>query len=124
MHPVFRTLESLLSSRRRARVGAAAAAVATVVARRAIAGVVEPLESRRMFAVTASVAGGVLTVTGDDNPNAITVSRDVAGNLTVNNGAVAITGGTATVATITSIHAFGLGGNDAITIDDTNGSLP
>lgn len=34
---------------------------------------------------------GVLTITGDTLPNIIVVSRDLAGNLRVNNGTVAIT---------------------------------
>jgi Ca2+-binding RTX toxin-like protein len=90
----------------------------------AVFGAIESLESRRMFAVTANAAGGVLTVLGDLNPNTITVSRDVAGNLKVNNGAVAITGSAANVNTITSIHVFGLGGNDNIALNETNGVLP
>jgi len=77
-----------------------------------------------MYSVTASAAGGVLNVLGDNGSNAITVSRDVAGNLLVNNGAVAITGSPATVATITSIHVSGLDGNDNIALDETNGALP
>src|SRR4051812_22710146 len=85
---------------------------------------VEPLESRRMFAVTASFAGGVLTVNGDNNANTITVSRTVAGNLLVNNGAVAITGAAATIANTTRINVSGSGGNDSITLDQTNGALP
>ncbi len=87
-------------------------------------GAIEPLESRQMFAVTASAAGGVLTVVGDLNPQTITVSRDVAGNLKVNNGGVAITGSPATVGTINSIHVFGLGGSDRLALDETNGVLP
>ena len=86
--------------------------------------VFEPLESRRMYSVTASSAGGVLTVLGDNAPNTITVSRDVAGNLLVNNGAVAISGSAANVATTTSIHVSGLDGNDNIALDETNGALP
>src|SRR5690349_14481287 len=59
---------------------------------RAVTSTLEPLESRRLYAVTATTAGGVLTVLGDDNPNAIVVSRDVAGNLLVNGGNVPIVG--------------------------------
>src|SRR3954453_8763243 len=65
---------------------------------RAVDHTLEALESRRLFAVTAAVNGGVLTVTGDNGNNAITVSRDLAGTLFVNGGAVAISGGTPTVA--------------------------
>jgi Ca2+-binding RTX toxin-like protein len=86
----------------------------------------ESLESRRLFAVTASLAGGVLDVLGDAGANAITVSRDVAGNITVKSGAnvVAVTGGAPTVATVQTIKVTGSGGSDAITLDETNGPLP
>src|SRR5689334_1949153 len=97
----------------------------TVAFDRAVSAMFEPLESRRLYAVTASAGGGVLTVLGDNNPNAITVSRDAAGNLLVNNGAVPITGATpATVANIQRIDVQGSDGNDAITLDETHGVLP
>jgi Ca2+-binding RTX toxin-like protein len=85
---------------------------------------IESLESRRLLAVTAVFAGGVLTVTGDNNANAITVSRDVAGKVLVNNGAVVISGSTATTGNTTSIDVFGLGGNDNLALNETNGVLP
>ena len=50
-------------------------------------------------------ATGVLTITGGALGNAITVSRNAAGNLLVNGGAVSMTGGTPTVAnTLSLIH--------------------
>jgi len=67
---------------------------------------------------------GILAATGDNAGNTITFSRDPAGNLLVNGGTVAIAGGTATVANTTRIQGFGLGGNDTITLDETNGALP
>src|SRR5215211_5575944 len=94
------------------------------IVRAAAAAALEPLEGRRLFAVTASFTGGVLTVLGDNNPNAITVSRDAAGNLRVNNGAVLIGGGTATIANTTLIKVIGSGGNDSLALDETNGVLP
>ncbi|MFL6068354.1 MAG: calcium-binding protein, partial [Gaiellaceae bacterium] len=75
-------------------------------------------------AVTATFSGGTLTVFGDGAGNAITVSRDVAGRILVNGGAVTVLGGTPTVANTSLIQAFGLGGNDIITINETNGALP
>jgi hypothetical protein len=50
------------------------------------------------MAVTASFdpASGVLIVIGDVLDNTITVSRNAAGNILINGGAVAIVGGTAT----------------------------
>lgn len=67
---------------------------------------------------------GVLTITGDDLPNIIVVSRDVAGNLRVNDGTVAIAGGTPTVANTTLIQIFGGAGNDQLSLDETHGDLP
>jgi Ca2+-binding RTX toxin-like protein len=86
----------------------------------------ESLESRSYFAVTASFlpSAGVLTVFGDNLDNNITVSRDAAGKLFVNGGAVSVLGGTATVANTATIQVFGQGGNDTITLSETNGALP
>src|SRR6185436_2867816 len=84
----------------------------------------EPLESRRLYAVTAASAAGVLTVTGDQGSNAITISRDAAGHLLVNNGAIAIAGPTATVANTQLIKVLAGGGNDNVILDETNGLLP
>jgi Ca2+-binding RTX toxin-like protein len=66
----------------------------------------------------------LLSVFGDGLTNAITLSRDAAGSLLVNGGAVPVVGGKATVANTTTIQAFGLGGNDMIALDETNGALP
>ena len=41
-----------------------------------------------------AASGGILTVFGDANPNAITLSRDAAGKIFVNGGAVPVIGGT------------------------------
>jgi Ca2+-binding RTX toxin-like protein len=87
---------------------------------------VESLSERILPAVTASFipSVGLLTVIGDSHDNTITVSRDAAGKILVNGGAIAIRGGTATVANTTTISVFGLGGNDAIALDEANGALP
>ena len=52
------------------------------------------------MAIVASFlpASGVLTVLGDALNNPITLSRNAAGTILVNGGAVAIKGGTATIA--------------------------
>src|SRR5215208_2033065 len=78
------------------------------------------------MAVTAtfSPTSGLLTVFGDNLDNTITTSRNAAGNLLVNGGAVAILGGTATVANTSLIQVFGQGGNDIITLSEINGALP
>src|SRR5215208_4576436 len=76
------------------------------------------------MAVVASFSAGVLSVFGDSLNNTITTSRNAAGNLLVNGGAVAITGGTATVANTSLIQVFGQGGDDVITLNESNGALP
>src|SRR6478672_370970 len=78
------------------------------------------------MAVTASFdpTSGMLSVFGDALDNTITVSRDAAGTILINGGAVVIQGGTATVANTSLIQGFGLGGNDTITLDESNGALP
>ena len=75
-------------------------------------------------AVTSSFSNGVLTVNGDSLDNNITVSRNAAGNILVNGGAVAVVGGTPTVANTAEIKVFGLGGRDVLTLSETNGALP
>jgi Ca2+-binding RTX toxin-like protein len=77
-------------------------------------------------AVTASFssAGGVLTGFGDSLDNTITLSRDAAGKILVNGGAVPVLGGTPTVANTSLLRVFGQGGNDVITINETNGAMP
>jgi Ca2+-binding RTX toxin-like protein len=67
---------------------------------------------------------GILTITGDDLPNVITVSRNAAGAILINGGTVAIQGGTPTVANTTLIQIFGKEGNDQLALDETNGALP
>jgi Ca2+-binding RTX toxin-like protein len=75
-------------------------------------------------ATTASFSAGTLTVIGDVNNNTITVSRDAAGKLLVNGGAVAVIGGTPTVANTALIQVFGQAGNDTVTLSEVNGALP
>lgn len=69
-------------------------------------------------------ASGVFTVTGGNNDNAITVSRDAVGILRVNGGAVTITGGTPSVANTVRIDLFGRAGDDQLVLDESNGALP
>lgn len=75
-------------------------------------------------AVTGSFTAGTLTVFGDSLDNNVSVSRNAAGQLLVNGGAVAVPGGTPTVANTSLIQVFGLGGNDVITLNESNGALP
>ena len=78
------------------------------------------------MAVTAffSPGAGTLSVLGDSLANSLALSRDAAGNLLVNSGAVAIKGGIATVANTFKIQAFGTAGDDFITFNETLGALP
>src|SRR5262245_26419458 len=70
----------------------------------------EQLGERVTPAVNAFFAAGQLTVIGDAADNAIVVSRDAAGNIKVNGGAVRILGGTPTTANTARMQVFGLGG--------------
>ena len=78
------------------------------------------------MAITARFlrGAGILTEFGDNLDNTLTTSRDAAGIILVNGGAVAVQGGTPTVANTSLIQVFGLGGNDTLTLDETNGALP
>jgi Ca2+-binding RTX toxin-like protein len=88
--------------------------------------VFEPLEARRLLAVMAtfSAGNGILTVFGDGADNIIEISRNAAGNILVNGGAVAVSGGTPTVANTALFQVFGLSGQDTITLNEANGALP
>jgi Ca2+-binding RTX toxin-like protein len=66
---------------------------------------------------------GVLSVFGDAAKNKVTVSRNAAGTLLVNGGAVAVDG-QPTVANTAQIQVFGQAGDDTITIDESNGAIP
>ena len=75
-------------------------------------------------ATTATFSNGVLMVTGDAASNSIVISRDAAGQILVNGGAVPISGGTPTVANTSLIRVLGLAGNDGIALDQSSGALP
>jgi Ca2+-binding RTX toxin-like protein len=86
----------------------------------------ESLGERILPAVTASFlpAAGILSVFGDAQANTIVVSRNAAGTILVNGGAVPVVGGTPTVANTALIQVLGLFGNDQIALDESNGALP
>jgi Ca2+-binding RTX toxin-like protein len=73
---------------------------------------------------TFSPAAGLLSVDGDNANNEIVISRDAAGQILINGGAVYVDGGTPTVANTSLIHVFGQGGNDTLTLDEALGALP
>ncbi|MFT4165206.1 MAG: calcium-binding protein [Microlunatus sp.] len=65
-----------------------------------------------------------LTVIGDNLDNTITLSRNAAGTILVNGGAVPVSGGVPTVANTDLIQIFGQAGNDVLTINEAGGALP
>ena len=65
-------------------------------------------------------ATGLLTATGDNLDNTITVSRDAAGAILINDGAVPVVGGTPNVANTSQIQLSGRGGHDVITADSSS----
>jgi Ca2+-binding RTX toxin-like protein len=73
---------------------------------------------------TFSPTTGVLSTFGDNLTNNITLSRNAAGNLLVNGGAVPILGGQPTVANTDLMQVFGQTGDDVITLNEVNGALP
>ncbi len=78
------------------------------------------------MAVTSSfpLASGILTTIADNLANSVTISRDAAGKILVNGGAVIPTGGIPTVANVKLLNVFGLGGDDVLSLDEANGALP
>ena len=70
------------------------------------------------------ITTGVLATTGDSLNNVITATRDAAGTILINGGAVPIVGDKATVANTALIEVFGQDGNDTIALNETNGALP
>ena len=75
-------------------------------------------------ATTATFSNGTLTVLGDAAANNIDIRRNAAGVILVNGGAVPVGGGTPTVANTALIRVFGVGDNDVISLNETNGALP
>jgi Ca2+-binding RTX toxin-like protein len=88
------------------------------------AGVIAGTGVPAMAATSATFSSGVLSVTGDALSNSVVISRNAAGTILVNNGAVAVVGGTPTVANTALVRISSLGGDDAITFDEANGALP
>src|SRR5262249_33923760 len=76
------------------------------------------------MAVTASFSNGTLTEFGDTLDNTITTSRNAAGEILVNGGAVSVVGGTPTVANSSPIPVFGPGGAATPAWSEVNGALP
>ncbi len=92
----------------------------TVLGAAVIAGAAVPASA----ATTATFSTGVLTVLADSADNSIVISRDAAGRILVDGGAIAVVGGTPTVANTAQVRVFGLAGNDQISLSEANGALP
>jgi Ca2+-binding RTX toxin-like protein len=73
---------------------------------------------------TFSPGTGSLSVLDDQLDHTIVASRNAAGTILINGGAVPVLGGPATVANTAIIQVFGQGGNDTIALDEANGALP
>lgn len=86
----------------------------------------ERLDERAMLSVTAwfSPDFGNLMVFGDNKDNEIVASRNAAGAILLNGGAIHIMGSIPTVANTNIIQVFGQAGNDRIALDEANGILP
>jgi Ca2+-binding RTX toxin-like protein len=78
------------------------------------------------MAVTASFTPNarLLSAIADNLSNTVSVGRNAAGALLVNGGAVAVLGGTPTVADTDLVQVFGLFGNDTLFLDEGSGALP
>jgi Ca2+-binding RTX toxin-like protein len=77
-----------------------------------------------VVSISAVLAGGVLTITGDDQDNTIIVSRDPAGMILINGGAVPVTGGIPNVTNTALVRILGLKGKDILEVSDSNGPMP
>ncbi|QOZ68735.1 beta strand repeat-containing protein [Bradyrhizobium arachidis] len=67
---------------------------------------------------------GQLTIFGDGTNNGVVIGRDKSGRILVNNGSVKTAGGDPTVANTNEIDVFGQGGDDTITVNESNGPMP
>ena len=70
------------------------------------------------MAIKANFTAGVLSVTGHNGGDAITVSRDAAGQILINGGAISVQGDQPTLTNTTQIDVFGGNGNDMISLDN------
>ena len=76
------------------------------------------------MAITATLSNGILTISGDDTANTISVTQDGSGTLLVNGGAVPVSGGPATIANTTAINLSGLGDDDVLDLTGLSGPQP
>ena len=70
------------------------------------------------MAIKANFTAGLLSITGDNGDDAIAVSRDAAGQILINGGAISVQGDQPTLVNTTEIDVFGGNGNDTISLDN------
>jgi len=70
------------------------------------------------MAIEANFNAGLLSVTGDNGDDAITVNRDAAGQILINGGAISVQGDQPTLTNTKEIDVFGGNGNDTISLDN------
>ena len=70
------------------------------------------------MAIKAKFTAGVLSVTGGSGDDAIAITRDAAGQILINGGAISVQGDQPTLTNTTQIDVFGGNGNDMISLDN------
>ena len=70
------------------------------------------------MAIKANFTAGLLSVTGDNGDDAITVNRNTAGQILINGGAISVQEGQPTLTNTTEIDVFGGNGNDTVSLDN------
>jgi hypothetical protein len=70
------------------------------------------------MAIKANFIAGLLSVTGDNADDAIAITRDAAGQILINGGAISVQGDQPTLTNTTQIDVFGGNGNDTISLDN------
>ena len=70
------------------------------------------------MAIKANFTAGLLSVTGNNGDDAITVNRDATGQILLNGVAISVQGGQPTLTNTTEIDVFGGNGNDTISLDN------
>ena len=106
------------------RAGLLCALLITTALTLGLAAPAQPANAKGVISAVFDPTTGTLTVNGTPQNDTITLSRDAAGTLLINGGTVRIRGGHATVANTRLIAASGLGGNDILSLDEANGTLP
>src|SRR5215472_15543532 len=70
------------------------------------------------MAIKANFTAGLLSVTGDNADDAIAITRDAAGQILINGGAIPVEGAQPSLTNATRIVVVGGNGNDTISLDN------